>query len=426
MYLDKGASNVFEEFKGESSIRNVVRKFPKSEELIEKLISENMIVKKDINEAELIKNWVEKYNDHKGLSIMYLLPTDECNFHCKYCFLENSFDKNYKHSQMDKNTLRKGIDFFVNNSKRGKGKRTIIIYGGEPLINKEIVREAINYTRRKEPDIGINVVTNGSLITDDMANLFANKNIFVGVSLDGPREITNKMRVFHKGNGIFNSAKRGYEKLKKAGCEHIGISFTIASHNIDNLKEHVEDLIEEFSPKAFGFNFLVDTFSGKNPHSVSIDYATDKVIEVFKFLREEGIFEERMMRKIKPFIKETIHIKDCGAPGNQIVLSPNGDIGPCQAFLPSRKYFTQNIHNKDVNLQKDPSFKEWSKRYPLNIEECLDCEAIGICGGGCPYNSYINKGSIWELDERMCIHNKKFLKWLLEDLYSSHIKDEKS
>ncbi len=124
------------------------------------------------------------------------------------------------------------------------------------------------------------------------------------------------------------------------------------------------------------------------------------------------------MRKLKPFVEETIHLKDCGAIGNQIVVAPDGSIGPCHGFLYNKKYFHNSISTYN-EISINPDFIEWSKRFPLNMDECKDCVAIGICGGGCPYQAYVSKGSIWELDERMCKHNKMFLEWAIWDVFAN-------
>ena len=126
------------------------------------------------------------------------------------------------------------------------------------------------------------------------------------------------------------------------------------------------------------------------------------------------------MRKLKPFVERKLHLKDCGAIGNQIVLAPNGDIGPCHAFIHSKEYFNHSVYEDKINLQDDPIYKEWSERMPINIKECQDCPAIGVCGGGCPYQAKITKGSIWKLDDRMCQHNKKFLEWAIWDAYDQN------
>jgi len=425
IYLDEESLKFFESFRYGAKVREVLKRFSGSKNFLRELINYNLLVKEGIDEIKKIRISAEKLNS-EDLTIMYLLPTDQCNLRCKYCFLENSMKKNYNYSFMDHNIMKKSIDFFAQRSLKNENKKILILYGGEPLLNSQIVKGAIIYSKDNYPQIGINIVTNGTLITDDIAKLFSEKDVFVGVSIDGPKEVNDKIRIYPNGKGAFNSAIKGYEKLKKAQCKHVGFSLTIASHNVDNLMENVEYLVKEFEPNAFGFNFLVDTYFKTNPYSVPIELATEKSIEAFKYLRDKGIFEERMMRKIKPFVKGTIHLKDCGAIGNQIVVAPNGDVGPCQAFLPSRKYFNQNINKGPINLEDCTSFGEFKKRYPISMKECLDCEAIGICGGGCPYQAYVSKGSIWELDERMCKHNKKFLNWLLWDLYDSKNGNAKS
>jgi len=415
--LDKEAYNIFKSFTDGANASDTIKKNPKSKNLVKHLISERFLVDKDINEVNVLRKWAKEKADIEGLLIMYVLPTDECNYRCKYCFIENSMDSDYKFSRMDKKTLRKGVDFFAQNAPKNKSiNQEIIFYGGEPLMNPEIVLEGIKFARRNYPEIKVNIVTNGSLMTPEIAKIIAKNNIGASISLDGSEEINNKIRVFKNGLGSYDSSVKGYNMLKNAGCDEVGISFTLANHNVPNLKQNIEKICDDFEPTGLGFNFLVDTVKGKNPFSLPMKYVTEQAIEAFKFLREKGIYEDRMMRKIKPFIKGALHLKDCGAPGNQIVLAPNGDIGPCQGFLASRKYYTMNI-NESPDLQKDSSFNEWKDRYAINMDECLDCEALGICGGGCPYNSYVNKGSIWEVDERICDHNKTFLNWLLWDLH---------
>jgi radical SAM protein with 4Fe4S-binding SPASM domain len=79
------------------------------------------------------------------------------------------------------------------------------------------------------------------------------------------------------------------------------------------------------------------------------------------------------------------------------------------------KYFRpiKEVENKD--LTRDPVFEEWGNRYPLNLEDCVDCFAIGVCGGGCPYQSYLMEGDITKMDERMCEHNKTVLDWMIKE-----------
>lgn len=130
------------------------------------------------------------------------------------------------------------------------------------------------------------------------------------------------------------------------------------------------------------------------------------------------------MRKAKAFVEGKMHIFDCAAAGgNQIVIAPDGHVGICQAFLGSREYFVSQVEDKNFDPATNPAFLEWKDRAPVNMDECLDCEGLGICGGGCPYNAFATEGSIWNLDKRFCKHTLKALDFLVWDLYESNSLD---
>jgi uncharacterized protein len=123
------------------------------------------------------------------------------------------------------------------------------------------------------------------------------------------------------------------------------------------------------------------------------------------------------MRKANAFIERNVWPFDCGAAGgNQIVIAPNGDVGICHGFIADRKHFPTNVFNSNFNMSEDATYREWSMRSPLNMPQCMDCPALGICGGGCPFQAEIEKGSIWQLDERFCVHAKMTLEWLIWEL----------
>ena len=132
-----------------------------------------------------------------------------------------------------------------------------------------------------------------------------------------------------------------------------------------------------------------------------------------------------MMRRIKPYISNGFSFKDCMGVGGQIVLAPDGRIGPCQAFLGLDEYFPLSVEALYLQLPtltsedvyKNPIFEELRHRFPLNMKNCIDCSAIAICGGGCPYASFARKHSIWEIDDSVCSQSKKIMEWMLWDTY---------
>lgn len=148
----------------------------------------------------------------------------------------------------------------------------------------------------------------------------------------------------------------------------------------------------------------------------------EAMIECYKIARRVGLYEGRMMRKIKAFVGQYFYDRDCSAVGRQIVVGPKGEIGTCAAFYKSGEYFVRPGEElKGFDPYGHPYWQEWSRRMPLNFPECLKCPALGICGGGCPYNAWVRHGSIWEIDDFFCPHALKTLEWLVWDLYDQSL-----
>jgi len=184
-------------------------------------------------------------------------------------------------------------------------------------------------------------------------------------------------------------------------------------------KDDVLKLIDEYGIKGLGFNIMMSSESFVLPDSYN-EAASQFIIDEFIELRNRGIYEDRMMRKLKSFTKAQVYFSDCGATaGGQLVVAPNGKVGICHGCLYNKQYFVTDIYNEDFNAQEDPTFVEWSQLTPVNRDECQDCEALGICGGGCPINAMNSKpgNTIHSMDERFCVHAKKTLNFMINDLY---------
>ena len=109
-------------------------------------------------------------------------------------------------------------------------------------------------------------------------------------------------------------------------------------------------------------------------------------------------------------IQSQIYFSDCAATsGGQIVVAPDGSVGICHGCLHDKKYFVADVFNDDFDCTKDPTYIEWAQLSPVNRDDCLDCPALGICGGGCPINAMYLKpeNDIHSIDTRFCVHAKK-------------------
>ena len=376
--------------------------------------------------SNLLKMGIHSYK----ICNTYFMPAGDCNLRCKYCFVENSTRGDHAGSVMEIDTARKALDVFAKLSK-GAEKISLTFYGGEPLLNKKVVYFSMRYVRELErsgqfsSSVIMTLLTNGTLVDEETVQEVRETSTQVAISLDGPRSIHDAARKQVGGRGSFDAAKRTFDLFKASGV-YPGMSCTLHRYNIEHI-DQIVDFIKDVAPASVGFNPLLPTESGENPADADPVFVTEQMLKAFLRLRDLGIYEDRIMRRVKPFSEEKFHVKDCMGVGGQIVINPEGKIGPCQALYGISDYFPLNVDELHQNLDtidsetiyKDPLFDEWRYRFPLNMSACSDCFAIAVCGGGCPYAAQSTAGSLWKIDERVCVQAKHSLEWMIWDTYEN-------
>ena len=245
-------------------------------------------ISKDIKELMELKFVVPQgFNDEKVFetvaasllrkkpqtNLAYILVTDFCNFRCGYCFIENSLKG--PSTVMSKDLADKVINVLINEAKQVPEFR-VTFYGGEPFSNSEIVFYIIEKLEEASKKFLFSCVTNGSLMTEDIAKKLEQHNVAVGLSLDGWANI-DKNRVFTDGKETFYSALKALALLKEADV-NTGISCTITKQNYEHAEEIIE-FIEKLGVRTVGFNLLTRL---KEP--VSLKFLTPKNLLII-FLR---------------------------------------------------------------------------------------------------------------------------------------------
>ena len=383
------------------------------------------------DEDDRVLEFVKSKLPDPSTNVCYMILTEQCNLSCKYCFLgNNNLDKrnSFLKENMSIETADKALDFFIHQIKISNQdlencKPVLIFYGGEPLINFEVLKHIvlkINELKKEEKFLNyieMSVVTNGMLLDKPKIQFLSQLGVNIAISIDGFTEEANKSRVDINGNPIFSNILKTLDICKELKVS-VSLSVTLTEETIKD-KYYILDLINEYGIKSFGFNIMMSDDTCVLPDSYN-EAAAKFIIDEFIELRKLGVYEDRIMRKLKAFSSAQVYFSDCAATsGAQIVISPDGQVGVCHGCLHNKKYFVSNIYNEDFIAVKDPTFIEWAKLTPLNNDNCLDCPALGICGGGCPINaSYIDKNNnIYSIDKRFCAHSKKTLEFFIKDLY---------
>lgn len=360
----------------------------------------------------------------KNLSLAntYILTSENCNFACTYCFLSKITHTNGKLRNMSKEVADATISLLQREYRCSPDvySKFICFFGGEPLMNIHIIQYIVkriqSLIRNNEfpADIKLGIVTNGALLTKDILIYCKNNNIDVGISYDMIEE-AGRNRMTKSGKETFGLIREKIELCRSLQVEY-SISTTVTEEILAN-KERVIDEIIQLSPHSISLNMLItDTSSGFDKRYYE-RYA-NFLIEAFCRLREVGIYEDRMMRKINSFTKHQLYFYDCcAAGGNQLVIRSDGRVGVCHAFINYNKYFNASVFDDNLLISNNYDSNAWAQRTPFFNERCMKCECLGICGGGCGYSAYQLHGSINEMDDSFCLVSKKILKWMIHDLY---------
>lgn len=369
------------------------------------------------------------------ITVGYLIISEKCNLACNYCFIKNvEKNKSKSYTLMSKSIAKRCLDVFIQQSilcSDFTENRELIFYGGEPLLNFEILKYVVTLYHQYQIDgrcpfkINFSVVTNGTLITNKNAIFFKENNINVSISIDGPSIKANKNRVFLNSNKCaFSSILNGINLLKEHKCT-FGLSYTLSE---DALLVPIPDLIAFLKQNlitSISFNTLIcrDHLKKKEYYEAAANY----IIEFSKEAFINHIYEDRMSRKMNALAKRQFLYNDCAATaGCQLCFYPNGNIGICHGCKKEKLKSNWNVLSlEQINYVKSKEFIHWLENSPIYNEKCKDCSAIGVCGGGCVINKQANTENK-NIDLGFCIQSKKileFLIWYIYDCLKLDLKD---
>lgn len=314
--------------------------------------------------------------------------THRCNLRCDYCLVYNNRIDMLDES-MSLKTARK-ITHFVNSKIRSG---SFMITGGEPLMNKKVTEYFIRNIAQR-----VSVYTNGTLVNEEIAELFAQYNVKAYISIDG-RRCENVQRKFVNGEETYEKAIRGYNMLRNKGC-HVGICCLATNRNIETLDVVARFFMEELKPNNIGISIPHHTELIKV--DLNIQKYTEKMIRIFHIAKKYGTYVYQIAKRLEPLVTQRFRFVGCKIAGEQTTFYPDGTPTLCTKLdtLPFSNEITVDY------LQK---------RLPVNNHYCRSCFAKGICGGGCFWDGItLYKEGI---DKRECYFNNCLLETFLWDMY---------
>jgi uncharacterized protein len=336
------------------------------------------------------------------LNTIVLNVTNQCNLACTYCY-EYGEDKivDTEHGKqskfMSETTARDAVDLLLKESGR---VAHMTFFGGETLLNFAVLKSTIVYARRRAAEVGktidFSLTTNATLLSVDIIEFLADNDIGVTISMDGPKELQNKFRVFHNGAGSYDVvAPKIKELLRRHRTRPIGARVTLTSETIDVTRIY-RHLTEEFGFWEVGFAPV--TTSPQQQYAIGHS-GFDRMLGQFRELGLEFLdyaVENRHhgFSNVKDTLEE-IHkgvskAYPCGAGLGLFGVSTDGDVAVCHRFAGSD---THKLGTVKTGIDRAAQAAFLEQHHIDEKTDCHTCWARPLCAGGCYHEAHVRYGS---------------------------------
>lgn len=349
------------------------------------------------------------------ISKAYLLFGTDCNIDCKYCTVRYNAEKFYYHGSMTKETLANSLHFLF---EVNEGIEHITLYGGEPLLHIECLLQFFDYmeTLPKYKVPRIDLITNGIIINQKLLHFLKKWNVLVLVSLDGYEKIHDTFRVDKMGNGTYQKVISGIQIYRDAGLR-VGVSLVLGKHNYKKINEICIFLKHQYDIVSIGLTL---------PHmepDIAIndefeDFLCSHYGQILDVCQQHQLWFEQGMKRLLALSEKKPYIYGCPVTprGCMIRVLPDGTMTLCENMGLRSFYQLGNVNDQQMtmdNLTNSENFQRWYNRCTNINMECQKCMGYAICGMGCPYDAYLQNGTILSTERRGCAITRQAVDWYL-------------
>lgn len=358
-----------------------------------------MVKDRNLFTEDIYEDYIDSFKTRETVvKALCLHIAHDCNLACKYCFAEEG-EYHGRRALMSYETGKQALDFLIQNS-GSRRNLEVDFFGGEPLMNFEVVKKLVLYGREQEKihnkKFRFTLTTNGVALNDEIME-FANKEMGnVVLSIDGRKEVNDKMRPFRNGKGSYDLIVPKFQKLANSRNQtNYYVRGTFTHNNLD-FSEDVKHLVE------LGFQQIsVEPVVAPLEESYAIQKEDipvlleeyDKLAKYIIQSRREGkwfnFFHFMIDLSGGPCVAK--RLSGCGSGTEYLAVTPWGDLYPCHQFVGKEEFLMGNVFDGIKNTKLREEFKN-SNVYAK--EKCKECFAKFYCSGGCAANSYNFHGTI--------------------------------
>lgn len=343
---------------------------------------------------------------------MCLMVAHDCNLRCKYCFGDTG-EYGGGRQLMTKEVGEAAIDYII----AGSGSRIhceVDFFGGEPLVNMPVVEHVTAYVRRRERETGkkfkLTLTTNGLLLNEKNQKFLDDNNISLVLSLDGRREVHDRMRPDAAGRGTYDRILPNFQRtVADRGGNNYYLRGTYTKYDLD-----FTDDVLAMHDAGFDVLSMEPVVAKDAPYAIEEEdlpriYAEyDRLAAAYMERHRAGhgffFFHFNMDLSNGPCVAK--RLSGCGAGHEYYAVAANGDLYPCHQFVGRDRYRLGSVFTGVTSPDIPPYFRE---SHVLNKPKCRDCWARFFCSGGCHANADLFHGNIREPYEIGCAIQKKRL-----------------
>ena len=335
----------------------------------------------------------------------------DCNLACKYCFAEEG-EYHGRRALMSYEVGKKALDFLIASSGNRRNLE-VDFFGGEPLMNWQVVKDLVAYGRQQEKlhdkHFRFTVTTNGVLLNDEIQEFINQEMDNVVLSLDGRREVNDAMRPFRNGKGSYDLIVPKFQKLAdRRNQERYYVRGTFTRNNLDFSNDvlHFADL----GFKQMSIEPVVGDES--DPYAIR-EEDIPKICEEYDRLAKLMIERERegegfnffhFMIDLEGGPCVSKRLSGCGSGTEYLAVTPWGDLYPCHQFVGREEFLMGNV---DEGITRPEIADEFRGCSVYSKEKCRSCFAKFYCSGGCMANAYNFHGTIHEAYDIGCEMQRK-------------------
>ena len=403
---------LFEEHSKDEIVNLLKGQYPEDEikeamEEVEELKANEELFTEDVYENRIV-DFKKRQTVVKALCLHI---AHDCNLACKYCFAEEG-EYHGRRALMSFETGKQALDFLIANS-GSRRNLEVDFFGGEPLMNFDVVKQLVAYGREQEKlhdkHFRFTLTTNGVLLNDDIMD-FANKEMDnVVLSIDGRKEVHDRMRPFRKGAGSYDLIVPKFQKLAESrNQDRYYVRGTYTHFNTDFSKDvlHLADLgFKQISVEPVVAQ-PTDEYALTEDDLPILFEEYDKLAAEMVRRNKEGrgfnFFHFMIDLEGGPCVYK--RLSGCGSGTEYLAVTPWGDLYPCHQFVGNEDFLMGNVWDGVKAAEIRDEFK------CCNVyakEKCRNCFARFYCSGGCAANSYNFHGTITDAYDLGCELQKK-------------------